>query len=203
MQVAIPKDATSVKLSYDAGDEPADQAYLAFCRANPDLRVERNANGEILIVPPAGSESSYRNASVTAQLFNWAERDGRGTAFESSAQFMLPDGSAFSPDAAWVSNESLQRFSEQERRGFLHLCPEFVIEVLSPTDRLQPAKAKMEQWIANGARLAWLIDGDAETVYVYRRNHAMKTHRGIAQLAGEDPIDGFVLKLGVIWKGLR
>jgi Uma2 family endonuclease len=202
MQVAIPKDATSVKLSYDAGDEPSDQAYLAFCRANPDLRVERNAKGEILIVPPAGSESSYRSASVAAQLFNWAERDGHGKPFDSSAQFMLPDGSALSPDAAWVSNESLHRFSKQERKGFLHLCPEFVIEVLSPTDRRKKAKAKMEQWIANGAHLAWLIDGDAETVYVYRKNHAMKVHRGIAELAGQGPVEGFALKLGAIWKGL-
>jgi Uma2 family endonuclease len=202
MQVAIPKDATSVKLSYDAGDEPSDEAYLAFCRANPDLRVERNAKGEILIVPPAGSESSYRSLKVSAQLDTWAEQDGRGTAFESSAQFMLPDGSALSPDAAWVSNESLRRFSKRERRGFLHLCPEFVIEVLSPTDRRRKAKAKMEQWIANGAHLAWLIDGDAETVYVYRKNHAMKMHRGVAQLAGQGPVDGFVLKLGAIWKGL-
>ena len=202
MQVAIPKDATSVKLSYDAGDEPSEQAYLAFCRANPDLRVERNAKGEMLIVPPAGSESSYRSLKVAVQLDTWAEQDGRGTAFESSAQFMLPDGSALSPDAAWVSNESLQRFSKQERREFLHLCPEFVIEVRSPSDRLKEAKAKMERWIANGAHLAWLIDGDTETVYVYRQHHAPKTRRGIQQLAGEGPVEGFVLKLGAIWKGL-
>jgi Uma2 family endonuclease len=158
MQVAIPQDATSVKLSYDAGDEPADQAYLAFSRANSNLRVEHNANGEILVVPPGGSESSYRKASVTAPLFNC---------------------------------------------GFLHLCPEFVIEVLSPTDRLQLAKAEMEQWIANEAQLAWLLDGDAETAYVYRRNHAVKKHRGVAQLAGEDPIDGFILKLDAICTGVR
>ena len=202
MQVAIPKDATSVKLSYDAGDKPSEQAYVAFCRANPDLRVERNAKGEILIVPPAGSESSYRSLSVAAQLFNWAEQDGRGTAFESSAQFMLPDGSALSPDAAWVSNVSLRRLSRQKRKEFLPLCPEFVVEVLSPSDRLKDAKAKMEQWIANGAQLGWLIDGDAETVCVYRKNHAMKMHRGLVQLAGEGPVEGFVLKLGAIWKGL-
>jgi Uma2 family endonuclease len=202
MQVAIPKDATSVKLSYDAGDEPSEQAYLAFCRANPDLRVERNAKGEILIVPPAGSESSNRSLKVAMRLGRWAEADGRGEVFDSSAQFMLPDGSALSPDAAWVSHESLRRFSKQERRGFLHLCPELVIEVMSPSDRLKDAKAKMEQWIANGAHLAWLIDGDGETVYVYRKNHAMKVHRGVAQLAGQGPVEGFVLKLGAIWKGL-
>jgi len=202
MQVAIPKDATSVKLSYDAGDEPSEQAYLAFCRANPNLRVERNAEGEILIVPPAGGESSNRSLKVAVRLGRWAEKDGRGEAFDSSAQFMLPDGSALSPDAAWVSNESLHRLSREQRKQFLRLCPEFVVEVISPSDRLKDAKAKMEQWIANGVQLAWLIDGDAETVYVYRKNHAMKVHRGIAELAGQAPVEGFVLKLGAIWKGL-
>jgi len=136
------------------------------------------------------------------RLGRWAEKDGRGEAFDSSAQFMLPDGSALSPDAAWVSNESLHRLSREQRKQFLRLCPEFVVEVISPSDRLKDAKAKMEQWIANGVQLAWLIDGDAETVYVYRKNHAMKVHRGIAELAGQAPVEGFVLKLGAIWKGL-
>jgi Uma2 family endonuclease len=200
--LSVPVHNTSLKLVLDPDHLFDDKAYFAFCRVNPDLRVERNAEGEILIVPPAGSESSYRNLKVSARLDTWAEQDGRGTAFESSAQFMLPDGSALSPDAAWVSNVSLRRLSRQKRKEFLPLCPEFVAEVLSPSDRLKDAKAKMEQWIANGAHLAWLIDGDAETVYVYRKNHAMKMHRGIGELAGQGPVEGFVLKLGAIWKGL-
>ena len=201
--LSVPAHNTSLKLVLDPDHMFDDTAYFAFCRANPDLRVERNAKGEILIVPPAGYESSFRNAAVTAQLSAWSRTDGRGVATDSSAQFMLPDGSALSPDAAWVSNESLRRFSKQERRGFLHLCPEFVIEVMSPSDRIKDARAKMAGWITNGAQLAWLIDGDAETVYVYRKNHAMKLHRGIAELAGHGPVEGFVLKLGAIWKGLR
>lgn len=201
--LSVPAHNTSLKLVLDPDHLFDDKAYFAFCRVNPDLRVERNAEGEILIVPPAGSESSYRSLKVAAQLDTWAEHDGRGTAFESSAQFMLPDGSALSPDAAWVSNASLRRLSRQKRKEFLPLCPEFVVEVLSPSDRLKDARAKMEQWIANGAQLAWLIDGDAETVYVYRKNHAMKIHRGVAELAGQGPVEGFVLKLGAIWKGLR
>src|SRR5579863_7267203 len=200
--LSVPAQKTLLKLVLDPDQRFDDKAYFIFCQANPDLRVERNAEGEILIVPPVGSESSHRSASVTAQLFNCAEQDGRGTAFESSAQFMLPDGSALSPDAAWVSHKSLRGFSKQECRGFLHLCPELVIEVMSPTDRLKDAKAKMEHWIANGAQLARLIDAGAETVYVYRPHHAPKTRRGVAQVAGEGPIEGFVLKLGAIWKGL-
>ena len=140
--------------------------------------------------------------SVAAQLFNWAERDGHGKPFDSSAQFMLPDGSALSPDAAWVSNEALRRLSRQQRKEFLPLCPEFVVEVMSPSDRLKQAKEKMEQWISNGVQLAWLIDGDSETVYVYRKNRPIKTRRGILELAGEGPVAGFVLQLKSIWAGL-
>jgi Uma2 family endonuclease len=199
--VALPK-LVPVTLSDYSGEKFSDAAYLAFCRANPNLRLERTAEGEILIVPPAGSESSYRNAKVTIQLGRWGEQDGRGIVFDSSAQFVLSDGSALSPDAAWVSNASLRNVPREKRKEFLHLCPEFVVEVMSPSDRLKQAKAKMEQWIANGAHLAWLIDGDAQTVYVYRKGHPVKTHRGINKLAGEGPVEGFVLQLATIWKGL-
>lgn len=199
--VALPK-LIPVTLSDYGGEKFSDAEYLAFCRANPNLRLERTAEGEILIVPPAGSESSYRNSKLTAQLDRWAEEDGRGKAFDSSGQFFLADGSALSPDAAWVSNVSLRSIPREKRKEFLHLCPEFVVEVKSPSDRLKRAKAKMEQWIANGAHLAWLIDGDAETVYVYRKGHPVKTHRGINKLAGEGPVEDFVLQLAAIWKGL-
>lgn len=199
--VALPK-LIPVTLADYGGEKFSDAEYFAFCRANPDLRLERTAEGEILIVPPAGSESSYRNSKLTAQLDRWAEADGRGKAFDSSGQFFLPDGSALSPDAAWVSNVRLRSIPREKRKEFLHLCPEFLVEVISPSDRPKRAKAKMEQWIANGAQLAWLIDGDAETVYVYRKRHPVKTHRGIHKLAGEGPVEGFVLQLAAIWKGL-
>lgn len=202
MQVVALPEPVPVKLSFDPEQRLTDKQYLAFCRANPKLRVERTAEGEIVIVPPAGFESSNRNSRVTTQLERWAERDGRGKVSDSSAQFMLPDGSALSPDAAWVSNGALRRLTQQQRKEFPPLCPEFVIEVMSPSDRLKPAKAKMEQWIANGAQLGWLIDGDAKTVYIYRKGHRMKVLHGIAELTGEGPVQGFVLRLGAIWKGL-
>ena len=179
------------------------EAYRAFCRANPDLRVERSAEGEIIVMPPAGGESDYRSLKVAAQLDRWAERDGRGKPFGSSVQFFLPDGSALSPDAAWVSNESLNRLSRQQRKEFLLLCPEFVVEVLSPSDRPKKAIEKMQRWISNGVQLAWLIDGDKETVHIYRKNRPAETRRGILKLAGEGPIKGFVLQLRPIWEGLK
>jgi Uma2 family endonuclease len=178
-------------------------AYLAFCRDNPNLRVERTAEGEIVAMAPAGGESSVRNSRLTVQLGSWAETDGRGEAFDSSAQFVLPDGSALSPDGSWVSCKTLAKLSHGQRRGFPRLAPEFVVEVMSPSDRLKAAKEKMEQWIANGVQLGWLIDGDAQTVHVYRKGHPVRTKRGLQQLAGEGPVDGFVLQLKSIWKGLR
>ena len=199
--IALPEHQTPLRLSREATHGFSDQAYLAFCHANPDLRVERTAEGEIVIVPPAGFESSYRNMKLSAQLDRWAERDGRGNASDSSAQFMLPDGSALSPDAAWVSNAALERLTKQQRKQFLALCPEFVVEVMSPSDRLKTVKAKMERWIANGAELAWLIDGDSKTAYVYRKNQPVKIHRDITKLAGEGPVRGFILQLRSIWEG--
>lgn len=179
------------------------EAYLAFCRANPDLRVERTAEGEIVLMAPAGAESSYRSLAVASQLAAWARSDETGRAFDSSIEFILPDGSALCPDAAWVSNESLSRLTPKQRKEFPRLAPEFVVEVMSPSDRLKTAKTKMEQWIASGVQLGWLIDGDAKTVYVYRAGLAPKTRRGVLQLAGEGPIEGFVLDLRAIWKGLK
>jgi Uma2 family endonuclease len=200
--LTFPEPIASLAVRRPGREKFSDEDYWAFCVANPDLRVERTAEGEIVIVPPAGGESDYRSGKVITQLGRWAEVDGAGKAFGSSVQFFLPDGSGLSPDAAWVSNESLSRLTRPERKKFLRLSPEFVVEVLSPSDSLKDAKAKMELWIANGVRLAWLIDGDAETVYVYRKGHAARIRRRIPELAGDGPVAGFVLNLKPIWEGL-
>src|ERR1035438_6358529 len=163
----------------DALHRLSDEAYIELCVANTDIPYERTAEGEIIVTPPAGMESDYRNNNAAAQLERWAKRDGRGKVCGPTAQFFLPDGSARSPDAAWISNEALARVSSDQRKKFPYLCPEFVIEVLSPSDRLNRAKKKMEQWIANGAQLGWLIDGDAEMVYVYQPNQPVETRKSI------------------------
>lgn len=191
----------NLRLRNDSG-RFSEMEYLDFCKQNPDLRIERTSQGEISVMPPAGAESSYRSHGVGLQLGEWALRDGRGKVFDSSAQFVLPDGSALSPDAAWVSNAALKRFTRQQRKEFLHLCPEFVVEVMSPSDRLKPAKEKMEQWLSNGAKLAWLIDGDRKTAYVYQAGQPMRVERGASELRGAGPVADFVLNLGPIWVGL-
>ena len=200
--LTFPESIPRLAVRREGREKFSDEEYWAFCEANRDLHIERTAEGEIVVAPPAGGESDYRNTKVISQLDVWAEADGSGTAFGPSVQFFLPDGSGLSPDASWVSNESLRRLTKQQRKKFLRLTPEFVVEVLSPTDNLKEAKRKMEAWIANGVELAWLIDGDAETVYVYRKGRPAKTRRHIQQLAGEGPVAGFVLNLASIWRGL-
>jgi Uma2 family endonuclease len=173
-----------------------------FCAENPDLNCERTSDGEIVIVPPAGGESDYRSVEAVGELREWAKKDGRGRAFGSSAQFELPDGSARSPDAAWVSKERLGSLSKRELQRFPHLVPEFVIEVLSPSDRLKSAQRKMRLWAANGVELGRLIDADKRRVHVYRGTAEPRVVTDADSIAGEGPVNGFVLPPGEIWSGL-
>jgi Uma2 family endonuclease len=203
MQVlTFPEPVPGLTVRRQNREKFSDDEYWAFCAANPNLRIERTAEGEITIVPPAGGEADFQSLEVGAQLHQWAVIDARGKVFGTSVQFLLPDSSGLSPDAAWVSNEALARLTKAERKKFLRLAPEFVVEVMSPSDSLRAAKAKMEQWISNGVQLGWLIDGDHKTVHVYRKGRAAKTRRNMAELAGEGPVRGFILKLERIWEGL-
>jgi Uma2 family endonuclease len=202
MQIALPDLNTPATLILDREHGLTDEAYYAFCEANPDLNVERTRDGEIVIVPPAGGESDFRTLEAGGTLREWAIRDKRGKPFGSSVQFMLPDGSGLSPDAAWVSKERLSALSKCELRQFLRVVPEFVIEILSPSDRLPDAQKKMRLWAANGVELGWLIDGDNRSVYVFRGTAEPRVVKDVESIAGEGPVDGFVLPLGDIWAGL-
>ena len=177
----------------------SDDEYYDFCAANPDLRIERTSEGEIEIMPPTGFESGYRNNGISAQLYVWAEADGRGLAVDSNTEYLLPDGSARSPDASWVHRSRLAGLSSEQKRKFAPICPDFVVELMSPSDRLSRVQAKMHQWIDNGAQLAWLIDPDCRTVYIYRPGQPPEQLIGPMEVRGEHPVDGFVLALGRIF----
>jgi Uma2 family endonuclease len=202
MQIALPDLNAPATLILDRDHPITDEAYFAFCAANPELNLERTRDGEIVIVPPAGGESDFRTLEVGGILREWARKDGRGKAFGSSVQFMLPDGSGLSPDAAWVSNERLATLSKRELRQFPRLVPEFVIEVMSPSDRLVSAQKKMSLWEENGVELGWLIDGDNQCVYVYRGTAETRLITNPKSDAGEGSVVGFVLPLEEIWAGL-
>lgn len=203
MQIVLPEEAFPVTIKGNPDLWLNDDTYYELCMANADLRMERTACGEIVIVPPAGLESDYRNTTISTQLMLWARQDGRGKAFGPSAEFILPTGAALSPDAAWVSNGRISRLSKEQRRKFPPVCPEFVIEVMSPSDRVKAAKAKMDEWIRAGVELGWLIHGDEQTVFIYHAGQAEpETRAGVSKLAGEGPVAGFELDLTDVWAGL-
>lgn len=178
----------------------SDDEFFEFCMAHRDQRFERSSNGEIIIVPPAGGESDHQNVKVIARLDHWAERDGRGQVFGCSTAFVLSTGATLSPDAAWISNGRLARLSRDERRKFPPVCPEFVVEVMSPSDRLSAARKKMREWLRAGVEVAWLIHADEKTVYIYRAGHNEPEKRtGVRKLEGEGPVAGFELDLKEIW----
>lgn len=201
MQIALPDMNVAATLILDSENPPSEEQFLAFCEANRDLKIERSPRGEIVIVPPAGGESDYRNADAISQLFSWAKKTKGGRSFGATALFLLPDGSALSPDAAWVSSARLAELTAKQRKSFMPVCPEFVIEVMSPSDRLSTAQHKMRTWISNGVQLGWLIDGDSMRVFVYRQSGEVQIVTG-NHVDGEGPVLGFTLDLGGIWEGI-
>ena len=182
---------------------PAAQDEAVFqdlCRANPDYRIELNAQGEIEIMPPTGMRTGRRNARLIRLLEDWSERDGTGAVFDSSTGFRLPDGATRSPDVSWVRRERLMQLSPQQRDGFAPLAPDFVIELLSGSDSLGVAQTKMEEYRRNGVRLGWLIDPEARRVHVYRPSRPVEVLDGPDQVRGDPELAGLVLDLRAIWE---
>lgn len=177
----------------------ADQ-FFDFCQSNRDLRIERTAKGDVLIMSPTGGRTSQRNAELVAQLRTWARGNRPGAVFDSSGGFTLPNGAVRSPDAAWVQGARLNALTEEQQEKFLPLCPEFVVELLSPSDHLPTVREKMQEYIANGAQLGWLIDPTDRHVEVYRRGVAVERLDNPATLSGEPLLPGFVLELAEIWE---
>lgn len=181
-------------------DHLTDEQFFQFCVANRDLRIERKANGETVIMPPEGGATASRNSRITAALVAWATRNEEGIAFGPSAAFILPNTATYGPDAAWVRRERLVALSQHDKERFLPLCPDFVVELRSPSDRLRPLQEKMKEYIANGARLGWLIDPASRSVYVYRPGRAVEHLQSIVTISGDPELPGFVLDLAPIWE---
>ncbi len=175
-----------------------DKTLLALSLANPDLQLERNAQGELIVMSPTGGKSSRRNAALVAQLYIWAKKDGTGTVFDSSGGFSLPNGAVRAPDACWVSTEQLAKLTEEELEAFPPLCPEFVIELRSATDPVKSLQEKMLEYIANGTQLGWLLDAKSKNVHVYAPD-------GVTMLEAPEKVEvtgnlqGFVLDLLEVW----
>jgi Uma2 family endonuclease len=166
-----------------------DAQFQEFCEQYADFRLEYTAEGELIVMPPTDPDTSERNAHLTHQLMGWALRDGRGKVTDSSGGFTLPNGARLSPDAAWTSRT----------RHRAKQCPEFIIELLSPTDRPRKAHAKMLEWIENGVELGWLIDPKKKQVTIYRPGREPEIRTGVTEIAGEGPVVGFTLDLLPVW----
>ncbi|MGH7966624.1 MAG: Uma2 family endonuclease, partial [Candidatus Binatia bacterium] len=169
------------------------EQFARLCQGNPDLRLELTARQELVIMPPAGSETGWRNNEVSYALTAWAKTDGTGLVFDSSAGFTLPNGAVRSPDAAWVRRERWNALTKARRQGFAPLCPDFVVELRSPTDRLADLQEKMQEYIANGARLGWLLDPLDKRAYISRPGQPVESLDDPALLNGDTVLPGFVL----------
>lgn len=176
----------------------ADQ-FFEFCQLNRDYRIELTASGEIIIMSPTGSETGNRNVKLIQQLANWTDRDGTGIEFDSSTGFILPNGATKSSDAAWMRLEKWNSLTREQQTKFAPICPDFVVELRSPSDRLQSLQEKMLEYIDNGASLGWLIDRNNRTVYIYRPDAEVEVLDNPASLRGESLLPGFVLDLSTIW----
>lgn len=194
MDVATITLPPTLELKIDLTDEQ----FFQVCQNNRDLRFERTEAGELVIMPPTGGETSKRNFEIVVQLGIWNKKHNLGVGFDSSGGFILPNGAARSPDAAWVLKERWEALTPQQQQKFLPLCPDFVVELCSPTDSVKQTQAKMQEYIDNGARLGWLIDAKARRVEIYRLNQNVEILEQPATLSGEDVLPGFILDLKLV-----
>jgi Uma2 family endonuclease len=167
--------------------------------ANRDLQLERTATGELIVMPPTGGDTGNRNLDMEGQLWLWNRQTKRGKAFNSSTGFHLPNGADRSPDASWVRQERWDALTPEQRKSFVPLCPDFVIELRFDSDNMAPLRTKMREYMENGACLGWLIDRKNKKVEIYRPNQDVEVLDNPTTLSGEDVLPGFVLDLTEVW----
>lgn len=176
------------------------EQFAALASANRDLRLERTAQGELIVNPPTGWETGRRNWSISGELYLWWRNAGEpGEAFDSSTGFILPNGATRAPDASWVSGERWQALTPEQKGTFANICPDFVVELRSSSDSLKSLQAKMSEYIDNGAKLGWLIDPQQRRVEIYRTGKDVEVLENPADLSGEAVLPGFVLNLRRVW----
>ena len=192
-------NTVSLPATLELNIDLTDEQFFQLCQKNRDLRFERTANGELIIMPPTGSETSDRNADLTYQLRAWSRQNQLGKSFDSSGGFKLPNGADRSPDASWVTMERWNALTQAEKERFAPLCPDFVVELMSPNDSLEKTRTKMREYMDNGTRLGWLINRQQQQVEIYRPNREVEILANPQTLSGEDILPGFVLDLDQIW----
>jgi Uma2 family endonuclease len=175
-----------------------DKEFERFCAKNRELRIEMTSEGEMIIMLPVVTEGGNRNFFLTGRFFVWVESENTGFGFDSSTGFTLPNGAKRSPDVSWVRRERWEALTDQQKNSFAPICPDFVVELRSSSDRLKTLQKKMEEYIANGAELGWLIDPQKKKVHVYQPNSPVQILDNPSEVSGEPLLKGFVLKLSGI-----
>ncbi|MBD2361116.1 Uma2 family endonuclease [Anabaena minutissima FACHB-250] len=176
-----------------------DDQFYQLCRENPDVKLERNAKGEIIIMPPTGGETGKRNAEFTADFVIWNRKYQLGEVFDSSTCFKLPNGANRSPDVAWIKKDRWDALTPEQQKKFPPIAPDFVLELMSPSDDLKDTQAKMQEYIDNQVKLGCLINPQARQVEIYRQNQPVEILDAPTELSGEDILPGFVLDLQIVW----
>lgn len=195
----IQTETTPMTVSLPAIAPMTQNEFYEFCQANQELRIERTATGEVVIMPPAFSDTGNRNFNLAAYLWIWTEQDGTGLGFDSSSGFTLPNGATRSPDAAWIKAERWNALTDKEKASFAPICPDFVIELRSASDTLSGLQDKMQEYLDNGVLLGWLIDRKNRTVYIYRPNQAPQMLENPDEISGEPELPGFSLPMAKVW----
>lgn len=192
-------ESPPLKLNLDPALRMNEDQFFAFCRQNPDIRIERNADGELLIMPPGGGHAGARESEIGFQLAAWAKQDKTGISFSASTGFRLLNGATRSPDAAWIGKARLAALTPRQYEQFIPLAPDFAIELCSSSDRLDILVEKMREYLANGTRLGWLIDLIERKVWVFLPNAEPEILNSLGEISGEPVLPGFVLDLREVW----
>lgn len=195
----IQTESIPLTVNFPSLVQMTNEQFYEFCQANGDLRIERTANGEVIIMPPAFSDTGNRNFNIAAQLGNWTEQDGTGIGFDSSTGFTLPNGAMRSPDASWIELECWNTLTDAQKASFAPICPSFVIELRSLSDGLIKLQNKMQEYIDNGASLGWLIDRQNRKVYIYRPNREVEILDNPEAVTGNPELPAFILRMTKIW----
>ena len=190
---------TAVILQIPQSLKFTDDKFVEMVAANKDLRLELSSQGELSIMSPTGGETGDRNLELGGQVWFWNRQNGLGKAFDSSTGFKLPNGATRSPDVSWIKIARWNALTPEQRKKFLPLCPDFVVELVSESDDLADTQAKMREYIANGLRLGWLINPKNKQVEIYRPNQEIEVLQSPANLSGENVLPGFILDLQPIF----
>lgn len=197
MVTARAKRITVLTLNLRPTIELTDDQFYQLCQTNRDLGFERTADGELLVMPPTGGETGRRNIKISSQLEVWSSQNNLGVVFDSSTGFKLPNGATRSPDAAWVSRDRWDILTPEQKKKFPPLCPDFVVE-LRASDALEDLQLKMQEYIASGIRLGWLVDPETQQVEVYRPEQEVQVLQSPTTLSGETVLPGLVLDLNLV-----